>query len=130
MLLKVFPLLRLLVSSPFFLLFYLYSKLRNHKFHEILSDRFGHHIMDGTNKIVQTNMSTDTKRIIFFQLHEPVNKQWQKMLERRLGSIKNFSLFEPCIRRFKFSQDVFIRSKEEKLDVYGKYFERRHGPYE
>ena len=78
--------------------------------------------MDGTNKIFQTSLFTENEKITYFQLYEPINKQWQKMLERRLGLIKNFSMFEPHIRRFKFSQDVFIRSNDEKLDVYGKYY--------
>ena len=119
---KFLKLIKLIMLAPFLLVIYAYCRAFRIKYYEIISERYGNHIMDGTNKILLFNEALLPHKVKFFQFHSPANSQWQTMLERRLGRIHNFGSVAPILRRMPFWHDVFILSRSRGLlDIYGKY---------
>ena len=117
-----FKLIRLLIVAPILPVIYAYCRAFRIKYYEIISERYGNHIMDGTNKILFHHETPLPEKVKFFQFHGPANSHWQKMLERRLGRIRNFGPIAPILRRMPFWHDVFILSRPRGLlDIYGKY---------
>ena len=119
---KLLLLIKSVVAAPLVILIYFHAKARGVVYFEIISERYGNHILDGTNKIILAKESKNRNKLIFFQLHKATNAHWQKMLERQLGRIENFSMFATIIRRFTILHDVFVLSKPPLLDIHGKYY--------
>ena len=87
---------------------YFHAKARSLLYFEIISERYGNHILDGTNKIILAK-SPDRDKLIFFQFHKATNAHWQKILERQLGKIENFSMFANN-KTLTILHDVFVLS--------------------